>query len=61
MVQGEPELNADSSEGVLGAIEDNVGAEKDANVESGEKEGFDEDLMICQVTFVYHLDCVFGS
>ncbi|KAK9937843.1 hypothetical protein M0R45_014611 [Rubus argutus] len=46
--QGEPEVNADSSEGVLGAVEDNVGAERDANVESGEKEGFDEDLMLCQ-------------
>lgn len=46
--RGEPEVNADSSEGVLGAVEDNVGAERDANVESGEKEGFDEDLMLCQ-------------
>lgn len=61
MVQGEPEVNADSSEGVLGAVEDNVEAERDANVESGEKEGFDEDVMICQVTHVNHLDYVFGS
>lgn len=58
MVQDEPEVNADSSEG---AVEDDVGAERDANVESDEKEGFGEDLMICQVTYVYHLDYVFGS
>ncbi|KAM5586264.1 hypothetical protein ABKV19_005259 [Rosa sericea] len=46
--QGESEVNAGASEAVSGAVKDNVGDERDANAESGEKEASNEDLMICQ-------------